>query len=119
MENKENKKQSNSGTKEQPFKDFMRYFISYSINWTWTLGSILFIVLFCMGGLKYSSPALWVLSVIPYTMLIYNLVTEYQAYTLKIMDDKWLSKAMGLIFYGACFFVLIAVIIGNIVGTFL
>lgn len=61
-------------------KTFWKYFIYYPLNWSWTLGSILFIGVFIEGGIKYESPLCLTAFLFPLIMLIYNLVDEYYAF---------------------------------------
>lgn len=68
-------------------RTFWKYFTYYPLNWTWTLGSILFIYLFIEGGVRYESPLLWTASLIPFIMLVYNFVDEYYAFQYYKMPD--------------------------------
>lgn len=82
---------------EKP-KTFLKYFIHYPINWIWTLGSILFIGLFLTGEHKYEAPIFYFLALIPFLMLAYNVITEYNAFK----NNGISGKLMAFIFYGAC-----------------
>jgi len=74
------------GVHDRP-KTFFKYFIYYPINWGWTLGSLLFIVIFIEGAIRYESPLLWVVISFPLIMLIYNFVDEYYAFQYYRLPD--------------------------------
>ena len=82
-------------------KEFIPYYMSYSINWMCLLVMPLFIGLFIYGG----APILYVLSVLPAIILAYNIVSEYYAFM-----DWGHGKQLINIFAGACALVLAVVI---------
>ena len=63
-----------------PLNNFWKYFIFFPLNWCWTLGSVLFIGLFIKGAIEYQSPLLWVATLFPLIMLVYNFIDEYYAF---------------------------------------
>jgi len=70
-------------------KTFFKYFTHFPLNWGWTLGSVLFIGIFIEGGNRYNSPLLFVCTLFPLIMMIYNLVDEYYAFQyFKFPDYK-------------------------------
>jgi hypothetical protein len=86
---------------EKP-KNFWEYFTGYSLNWLWTLSTAAWFVDF----LHKQVPMFTVLSAIPFLLLIYNFVTEWNAY-----KKNGISGAMmAYLFYGACALDLIIVI---------
>ena len=95
---------------ERP-KTFWKYFLYYPLNWSWTLGSILFIVLFLHGWKKYNAPIFNVLALIPLLMMIYNLFDEYNAFLYRKNGVLNVSATrLMYIFYGACALILFTVI---------
>ena len=78
-------------------KTFWRYLLRYPHNYTWTFGSILFIVLLVGGAIKYEAPVFWWWAMIPFILMVYNFVSEYFAF-----KGKGKGKLLAIIFYGAC-----------------
>lgn len=88
-------------------KYFWQYYIRYELNWIWTLGSILFIVLFLHSEKQYNAPVFYLFALIPFFMLIFNVITEYNAFKRNPKNNKLFMY----IFYGACFLIVIIVTI--------
>jgi len=90
---------------------FWQYFIYYPINWSWTLGSLLFIGLFLYGEHKYQAPIFYFMALIPFLMLVYNLIDEYNAYLYKKNGVRNIgAKRLMYIFYGASLVILLLLI---------
>lgn len=78
-------------------KNFISYFIGYSLNWLTTLATILFIGLFLYGEMKYQAPMFYMMSVIPFLILAYNTASELNAYKKGLNE-----KLLYILFCGAC-----------------
>lgn len=90
------------GEHERP-KTFWRYFIYYPINFTWTLGSILFIGIALYLKQKYEAPIFYFISLIPFLLLVYNLLDEYEAFQWYMTGSRSITaKRMMFTFYGLC-----------------
>lgn len=84
-------------------KNFLAYYFSYTINWMWTLGSILFTILSLNGQIKYEAPIFYFFALASILMLIYNIISEYKSYR---KDYKY-NRLIVYIFYGLCFLIVL------------
>lgn len=99
------------GHHERP-NTFWKYFVLYPLNWTWTLGSLLFMAIFIEGANKYKSPALWTMTLFPLTMLLYNFVDEYYAFKWYITGHRNISaRSLQSIAKWICTIILIYLIV--------
>lgn len=95
--------------RERP-KTFFKYFIYYPLNWSWTLGSLLFIGLLIKGAIKYEAPIFYYLTSIPSLMIAYNIIDEYNAFKFYATGERSVkAKILMYVFYGACALVLIGI----------
>jgi|CXWL01.1.fsa_nt_gi hypothetical protein len=105
-------------------KEFLKYYFKrplrddgngkmwFTLNHTWMFGSILFIGLFLLGWQKYEAPIFLILSLIPFLLLVYNIIDEYNAFLFEKTGARKVSAArLAYIFYGACAFILFTVIL--------
>ena len=87
-------------------KTFWKYLLRYPHNYTWTFGSILFIILLIRGAIRYEAPVFWWWALIPFILMIYNFVSEYFAF-----KNKGQGKLLVFIFYGACILIALYTIV--------
>lgn len=92
-------------------KNFLQYFISYTNNWLWTLCSLLFIGLLINSAHKYQSVIFYLWASIPFILMVYNFIDEYNAYLFKRDGARKVSaKQLAHIAYGSCFLVLLTIV---------
>lgn len=75
---------------ERP-KTFLKYFVYYPLNWSWTFGSLLFIWIFINGYIKYESQLCLTATLFPLIMLVYNFVDEYYAFQWYVTGARKIS----------------------------
>ncbi len=100
---------------ERP-KTFWKYYIRYTLNWGWIIGSLFFVVMFSYSAWNKQAPVYLFLLCIPVLMIIYNILDEYNAFQWYITKKRSVTaKRLMYIFYGACGLILLGVIITMIV----
>ncbi len=75
-------------------KNFLQYYAYFISNWIWTIGSVVFICLFINSGLQSKGSGLifYLLSLIPYLLLVFNVITEYMTYAKTDITRKMISS---------------------------
>lgn len=86
---------------------FIKYYFSQLFNDIWTFTCLLFIILLSSSASIYHSIIFYVLSLIPFLLLAFNVVTEYNTFK----NNGVSSKIMTWLFFGACFLIIIIAII--------
>jgi hypothetical protein len=105
-------------------KEFVKYYFDrplrddgygkmwWTLNYTWLLGSLLFIGLFLYGEAKYHAPIFYFMAMIPALMLVYNIIDEYNAYICSKTGARNASAGkLMYIFYGASALILVTIIL--------
>lgn len=96
---------------DRPIRDDGHGKMWFTLNYTWLFGSLLFIGLFLRGALKYNAPIFYFLALIPFMMMIYNFIDEYQSFKLlKTGSRSITAQRLMYIFYGICALILFALI---------
>lgn len=99
-------------TKKQP-TTFLGYYLSFMLNYIWTLGSLIFMCLAIHSGMCNNGHGIvyFLFAAIPAVLLIYNIVTEYCAFK-KYLDEQTTIQSIT-------FTLLIAIIIAaTLTATF-
>lgn len=61
-------------------KAFLRYYFHYTLNYTWTISSIVAIYVFIWEWFSKSAPIFGMMTLVPFFLLIFNILTEYNRF---------------------------------------
>lgn len=88
-------------------KKFLKYYFSHSFNYLWTISTLIFIILLCNDAYKKEAAVFYMMALIPFFLLVFNVLTEYNAFKNNAVFS---SKKLIIGTFLACLAVLLTIV---------